>query len=203
MNLNQRFYKLLFNYTDDTTLVTSLWNDIYIKYTEKHRTYHNLQHLKELFINFDIFKDKLNKPDIIAFSIFYHDIIYNVWSKKNEEKSADFAVDKLSGIINDSNIKEIYNQIIATKTHIADSIDTKWLVDFDLIILGQSTETYTNYSNLIREEYKTVPNFIYKKGRKKVLQHFIKKPFIFATEEVRQLYEKKSKENLSNELKSL
>lgn len=203
MNLNQRFSELLLNYTDDTTLVTSLWNDIRIRYTEKHRTYHNLQHLKELFINFDIFKDKLNKPDIIAFSIFYHDIIYNVWSKKNEEKSADFAVHKLSGIINDLDVKEVYNKIIATKTHIADAIDTKWLVDFDLIILGQSTETYTKYSNLIREEYKTVPNFIYKKGRKKVLQHFIKKPFIFATEEVRQLYEKKAKENLSNELKSL
>jgi len=92
---------------------------------------------------------------------------------------------------------------MATKTHTAKNNDTKWLIDFDLAILGQSFKTYERYTKLIREEYKTVPNFIYKKGRKKVLQYFIKKPFIFATEKFKNLYEDKAKENLNYELKQL
>lgn len=138
MNLKQRFSKLLLNYTEDTNQIASLWNDISNKYTEKHRAYHNLNHLTEMFSYFDIFKHKIENPYIVAFSIFYHDIIYAIWKKDNEEKSANFAIEKLTGIINDVDLKEIYNQIIATKTHVANNKDTKWLVDFDLAVLGQT-----------------------------------------------------------------
>ena len=100
-------------------------------------------------------------------------------------------------------LNEIYKQIVATKTHIANDNDTKWFVDFDLAILGKPSEVYKNYSQLIRKEYKLVPSFLYKKGRKKVLQHFIKKPSIYITDEFKNLYENKAKENVINELNSL
>ena len=203
MDLKQRFYNLLSNYIQDKDLTSSLWNEIYTHYSEKHRAYHNLNHLKEIFSYFDVYKDKLIHPDIVALSIFYHDIIYNIWSKDNEEKSADFMIDKLSDIVDASSLKEVYNQIIATKTHTATNNDTKWLLDFDLAILGQSADTYSKYTKQIRKEYKTVPSFIYKKGRKKVLLHFLNKPVIFATENFIKLYNKKAKENLTNELKYL
>jgi len=203
MGLQKRFSALLLNYTEDQNLITSLWKEVYIRYTEKHRAYHNLQHLKELFSYFDLYKDELESPDMVAFSIFYHDVIYKVWNKDNEEKSAAFAIQKLIVFLNNDDLNKIKQQILATKTHSAQNNDSKWLVDFDLAILGQPTKTYTKYTKKIREEYKTVPNFMYKKGRKKVLAHFIKKPYIFATKEFRKIYEQKANENLANELKSL
>lgn len=203
MELQQRFYNLLFHYTKNENIIASLWKEVHENYSEKHRAYHNLNHLKELFIQFDAYKTELNKPNIVAFSIFYHDIIYKIWNKDNEEKSADFAMTKLSGIINALDIKEIHQQIIATKTHSTTNEDTKWLMDFDLAILGQSEKTYKEYTQLIRKEYKAIPKIIYKSGRKKVLQHFLNKSFIFATKEYRKLHEDKAKENLHFELKSL
>lgn len=204
MNLEERFSTLLTEYTNDYNLITSLWKKIDKHYSEKHRAYHNKTHLIELFKYFDLYKDNLDNPDVVALSIVYHDIIYNIWKKGNEEKSADLALKELSQInIHTFYLEQIHKLILATKTHQANDNDTKWLVDFDLAILGKPSEVYQNYKKLIRKEYKLVPNFMYKKGRKKVLQHFIDKPFIYATDEFRSLYENQAKENLTNELHSL
>jgi len=70
MELQQRFSTLLFNYTKDKNLIASLWKDIEIHYTEKHRTYHNLQHLIEIFSYLDLYKDELEQPNIVTFSFF-------------------------------------------------------------------------------------------------------------------------------------
>lgn len=204
MDLQQRYINLLSEYKSDSKLIDLLWKSLNNHYSEKHRTYHNKTHLTELFKYFDTYKEQINNPETLAFSIFYHDIIYNIWKKDNEEKSADFAVKELLKIEMHSHFLDtIYQQIIATKTHIANDNDTKWFVDFDLAILGKPSEVYKNYAQLIRKEYKLVPSFMYKKGRKKVLQHFIDKPFIYATDEFRNLYENQAKENLTNELNSL
>lgn len=212
MDLKQRFYQLVNSYTKNQDLINSLWSAIAIRYAENHRTYHNLNHITEIFKAFDTYKSKLENPDIVAFSIFYHDIIYSIYKKNNEEKSALFALQELTPLNfslntslynNHTFLDGIKNQIIATKTHTAINNDTKWLLDFDLEILGKSSEVYKNYTKKIREEYKLIPTILYKQGRKKVLQHFIDKPFIYNTDTFINLYEKQAKLNLSNELKSL
>ncbi|MCF2875736.1 MULTISPECIES: hypothetical protein [unclassified Tenacibaculum] len=204
MNLEQRFSELISNYTNDATIKELLWKEIITNYSEKHRAYHNLTHLKEIFNYVDTYNNQIENIDIVSFSVFYHDIIYNIWKKDNEEKSAVFALDCLSKIdLSSNNLDAIHKQIIATKTHEANDSDTKWLIDFDLGILGTSSDIYSKYTKLIRKEYKSVPNFLYKKGRKKVLQHFINKPFIYATATFRDLYEEQARTNLKNELNSL
>ena len=203
MTLQEIFGILLKKYIINDELIDTLWLEIKEKYSEKHRAYHNLNHLEEIFRYYDSCKDKLEQPDLICFSIFYHDVIYGVWKKDNEEKSADFALLKLSNILSTSELTSITNQIITTKTHESLNNDTQFLLDFDLAILGQSPSIYKEYLQKIRKEYKSVPNFIYKKGRKKVLQHFIDKPFIYKTPEFIDLYELQAKQNLKQELNFL
>ncbi len=203
LTLQERFTDLLSRFTNDTTLISSLWKSIESKYTEKHRTYHNLKHLEELFSYFDDYKTHLEQPDLVAFSIFYHDIIYNIWKKDNEEKSANFALEVLSTLLPKLSLEIIKEQIIATKTHESEYLDTQYLIDFDLAILGQSSEVYQQYSKLIRTEYKLVPSLLYKQGRKKVLQHFIDKPFIYKTDSFIEKYEHQAKTNLKEELNTL
>jgi predicted metal-dependent HD superfamily phosphohydrolase len=204
MNLKQRFHKLVSIYTEDNNLIDFLWNAINTHYSEKHRAYHNLTHITEIFNYFDVYKQRIEHPNIIEFSIFYHDIIYNIWKQDNEEKSAVFALKHLSKLnLPIPFLEQISQQIIATKTHATADNDTKWMVDFDLAILGQPVNVYQKYTQLIREEYKLIPKFIYKKGRKKVLQHFIDKPFIYATNQFKEQYETQARKNLFTELKSL
>lgn len=77
------------------------------------------------------------------------------------------------------------------------------MIDFDLAILGSPIARYNLYSELIRKEYRKVPTFLYKKGRKKMLKHFLEKPFIYSTSTFKILYEKQAKKNLQAELNSL
>ncbi|CAL2102487.1 conserved protein of unknown function [Tenacibaculum sp. 190130A14a] len=203
MDLENRFFRLLEKYTTNKAHIQKLWTNLHQKYSESHRAYHNLTHLKELFSYFDEYQEHLENSDIVAFSIFYHDVIYNIWNKDNEEKSADFALLELERILSKSSLESIYRQIIATKTHQASDNDTQFLVDFDLTILGKSSAVYTNYTKLIRKEYQLVPRFMYKKGRKKVLQHFLDKEAIYGSKTFNDLFEKQARINLTNELNNL
>lgn len=160
MDLKHRFISLCSNYTNDENLTNQLYQKIDKCYSEYHRAYHNKTHLQELFTAFDAHKKQLKQPDMVAFSIFYHDIIYSIWKKDNEEKSADFAVKEITKInLSSNSLRQIHQQIVATKNHKTEDDDTKWLVDFDLAILGQSSEIYQKYVTLIRKEYRLVPSF--------------------------------------------
>ncbi|MFL0095379.1 HD domain-containing protein [Tenacibaculum maritimum] len=204
VNLENRFRNTISLYSQEQNLIRSLWLEINDHYTEKHRTYHNKTHLIELLNYFDTYNEQVLNPTILELSIFYHHIIYNVWKKNNEEKSALLAINKLAKInLAPTDLILIQQQILATKTHFTEDNDTKWLIDFNLGILGKPYKTYQNCAQLIRKEYKLIPQTIYKKRRKKVLTHFIQKSFIYATDSFRNLYEKQAKSNLINELNSL
>ncbi len=204
MNLQERFKSLMASYESSEDIIEDLWSPIHEFYRKKERAYHNLNHLQELFKYHDLYKTQLSSPDIVSFSIFYHDIIYDIWKKDNEEKSAEFALRELQKIdLPAPFYKEIENQILATKTHQAESLDSKFMIDFDLSILGQSNEIYIDYTKKIRKEYRLIPSILYKKGRKKVLKHFLAKENIYSTVPFKNLYEKQAKENLANELKTI
>ncbi|WP_100926013.1 HD domain-containing protein [Tenacibaculum sp. SZ-18] len=109
----------------------------------------------------------------------------------------------MSTLIPELRLEIIKEQILATKTHESEHLDAQYLIDFDLAILGQPSEVYQQYSKLIRTEYKLVPSLLYKQGRKKVLQHFIDKPFIYKTDTFIAKYEQQAKTNLKKELNTL
>jgi predicted metal-dependent HD superfamily phosphohydrolase len=56
---------------------------------------------------------------------------------------------------------------------------------------------------MIRKEYNFYPDFMYKPGRQKVLQHFIQMPRIYKTDYFHDRYEEKARDNLHVELKEL
>ena len=99
---------------------------------------------------------------------------------------------------------QIYNQILATKSHDnSDCNDTNLFTDADLSILGSDWDSYLIYLNQIRQEYKLYPDLIYKPGRKQVLQHFIEKQRLFKTDYFHKKFENQAKSNLEKELKLL
>lgn len=204
MDLKIRFEKTMNTYTSDRLLVKKLWEELNQKYTESFRVYHNLEHLTEIFNYFDSYHSKIENPQVLSLSIFYHDSIYNIWKNDNEEKSAKYAREclELTGL-NSKYLSSIQKQIIATKTHTGTASDTKYMIDFDLAILGKSWNIYEEYTKKIRLEYKTDPSFMYKKGRKKVLQHFLNKEFIYSSKMFRENYETTARENLTKELLTL
>jgi predicted metal-dependent HD superfamily phosphohydrolase len=205
MDLKEEFLQNCFLFTQDQNLIKNFWSEIEKKYSEKGRHYHNLEHLENMFSELDSVKDNIENFETIAFSVFYHDVIYDSTSKSNEEKSAEFAKIRLEKLNLDSSlIEKISEQIIATKVHQqSENQDTNYLLDADLTILGKDLETYIDYTEKIRKEYSIYPDFLYKPGRKKVLKHFLELENIFKTEFFREKYEKQARRNIQFEIESL
>lgn len=205
MILKDRFEKLCLNFTKDKNLIENSWNEIEKKYSEKSRHYHNLRHLENMFEEIDAIKDQIENFDIISFSIFYHDVIYDSTSKVNEEKSAEFSKERLTSLgLNNEDIQKVFLQILATKSHKkSDDEDTNFLLDADLSILGKDDEVYLEYTKQIRKEYSIYPDFLYKPGRKKVLEHFLQLESIFKTDYFKRKYEVQARRNIESEWRNL
>lgn len=173
MDLKNIFSDISGRYTTDIALINSLWTEIENNYSLKNRYYHNLIHLENMIYELESVRKIINDFDVVLFSVFYHDIIYKSTAKDNEEKSAEIAKERLEQLEVPSEISErIYSQILATKSHSTSDDDTNFLTDADLSILGKGWKEYENYIRQIRKEYSIYPDFLYKPGRKKVLQHF-------------------------------
>lgn len=205
MDLRERFTKGCLQFADDHQLIEDLWAELEKKYTEKGRHYHNLAHLESMFAELDTVKDKIADFSTVSFSVFYHDAVYDATSKKNEEKSAEMAVLRLDKLgLSQSVLQKVSGQILSTKAHHeSGDRDTDYLLDADLSVLGKSFETYMEYTKKIRKEYSIYPDFMYKPGRKKVLQHFLELKSIFKTNEFRDRYEGTARENIRGEIESL
>lgn len=205
MDLQAKFTELCLHYTKDRNLIEGLWLEIEKKYSGKGRHYHNLFHLESMFLELESAERYIKDYHSVSFSVFYHDVIYDATSKSNEEKSASYAVERLQKIgLNPDMISKIEAQILATKSHHkSDDMDTNYLLDADLSILGKDFDIYSDYTRKIRKEYSIYPDILYKPGRKKVLKHFLELESIFKTEHFRDRYEQQARENLAAELKLL
>ena len=92
-------------------------------------------------------QSQFNDWDMILFATYYHDIVYSVTAKNNEEKSAVLAKKRLMKLsIPTAKIDFCFEAIVSTKTHeIHSSQDINHFTDADLAILGSSNENYQKY----------------------------------------------------------
>ncbi|NME67604.1 HD domain-containing protein [Flammeovirga aprica] len=204
MMLKNNFTTLLLNYTNDTGKVEKYWHELETAYSHSKRKYHNLSHLENMFEELEEVKDKVEDQDTIVFAIFYHDIIYNVLKGNNEAKSAAIAVERLSDIGLDSLITtKCKEHILATKHHVmTSSNDTNILIDIDMSILGKEWSIYEKYMSDVRSEYSIYPDFVYNKGRKNALIHFLDNN-VFLTPYFYEKYEKQAIRNIKREIEIL
>lgn len=203
MNLEKIYSDLLSNIGFSANEIQQKWLDLEKAYSKKSRHYHNLTHLKEMIASFETYRDKLQNPNEVLFSIFYHDFVYSASKKDNELKSAEFALAVLSENV-DLNKQLVFDAICATQQHQQNEIeDINWLIDFDLKILAKDWDNYKIYFEQIRKEYRIYPDFLYKPGRAKALKHFLENEFIFQTDEFRNLYEEKARANIEREIELL
>lgn len=202
MDLEKRFQSLTQAFRPE--LIPN-WSSIVEAYSGKGRQYHNLDHLEAMFQWTDRITDQLEDYEVFSWAILYHDIVYKVLRKDNEEQSAAFAKKALLRMgMESSRIERCTEHIIATKEHGAtDDEDRKYLLDIDLSILGAAEAAYATYTQQIRKEYQIYPNVLYNPGRRKVITHFLEQTNIFKTSYFRNQLEHQARQNLEKELRSL
>ena len=202
-NLATRFLEGAQKIETDVAWGTSSWQRLKEAYGAEGRYYHNLEHLENLFKLFDEYQMQLQEPEVVHWAIWYHDIIYNAKRKDNELRSAQIArADLQQTSLAREKIDRIVHFIEATAQHLSveASDDLAYFLDFDLAILGSDRATYEAYAKAVRQEYRHVPGFLYRRGRCKVLRYFTEAPQLFRTPELSTRFAEQAQANIAWEL---
>ena len=195
-------------YCSDSELTARFYQEIERKYTSGRRHYHNLHHIAALLQYCEQYAGELMDFDVVAFAVFYHDIIYNVLRKDNEPRSAQLAVKRLQALqVPAAAIEQVKLYIEATQTHAVTTAvthvgDLQLFLDFDMSILAADWEAYAAYTRQVRKEYRIYPDKLYYPGRKQFLQHCLQTAHIFQTTVFSERYEEIARENIRKELET-
>ncbi|WP_394748684.1 HD domain-containing protein [Spongiimicrobium salis] len=180
----------------------SVFKELLALYSEKHRAYHNTTHINDCLQQLDAITSFLPFKKEMELALWFHDCIYNPYGKDNELKSAEKAKQfLLSQQAKPETIRCIWDMIMTTLHNGIPKNDAEaLLVDIDLSILGSESAVYESYTAKIREEYKSVPGFLYRKKRKEILHLFLKKKRIYHTAIYYEGMEVRARNNISAEI---
>jgi len=201
--IKENFLTLIRKYSNNENYNSECWDEIEKNYSSKSRYYHNLEHLENMLSELKKVESQIKDLDTLLFSIFYHDIIYKSTKSDNEHQSALIFRKRISKT-SFKNLKKCIAQIESTKEHkLSTDNDTNILLDLDLSVLGKSSGEYKKYTKNIRKEYQIYPDFMYRKGRKKVLKNILELESIYKTDFFKKEFENQAKDNLNLELEQL
>lgn len=168
-------------------------------YSEPHRAYHNLQHLKECLEVRRCVNAACQAPAEVDLALWFHDAIYEPLRSDNELRSAQWLDDVArDGGLGDETRRRLYDLVMVTRHDGAPaSTDEAVLVDTDLAILGASFERFEEYDQQIRSEYQFVPLPVYRQKRRQILEGFLSRGRIYTTAAYFDAFEQQARANLA------
>jgi predicted metal-dependent HD superfamily phosphohydrolase len=182
-----------------------LYNQLVGAYSEQHRHYHTLQHLRDCLAHLDAAASLAQRPGEVELALWFHDAIYDPRRADNEERSAEWAWRSIlaAGLTEDV-AQRVQAMVLATKGHEAgDDADTRLLLDIDLAILGSAPARFDEFGEQVRAEYAHVPGPEFRARRARVLAGFLARPRIYATAPFHDALEHRARENLTRTIAAL
>lgn len=180
--------------------ILNFYNLIERQYCQPHRYYHTLKHIDHCLKEFIQVRDQISSPNEVEMAIWFHDYIYETKSQDNELRSAEAAVAVAQKIgMREQSCSKIREMILATKHDVPTETlnrDTEILVDIDLSILGSSDSIFDQYEIDIRREYYWVEEKLFCEKRRSIIEHFLARPQIYATDYFKNKYEEEARRNL-------
>lgn len=207
MDVRNLFYTLTGDYTfsGEHERQQEAWAVLQRSYGSKFRHYHNFEHIRSMLTYLEPVWEELKMAADLQLAVIYHDVAYDPVATHNEEESARLARMALQTLqFPMERVDRIVKHILTTKDHeIGDEIDAAFLVDADLAILGEASPRYDWYKQQIRLEYAMFDEAVYRAGRRRVLQNFIDRKWIYHTANFRDRFEQQARANLKSEIRSL
>lgn len=179
-----------------------VYEELLARYAEPHRHYHTARHLEECFAELAGLSAEAERPGEVELALWFHDAIYDTKRHDNEARSADWARAVVARAGLDAGVgQRVAALILATKHDAVPSgADARVLVDVDLAILGAPPARFDEYERAIREEYRWVPAWVFRRERRAVLRRLLARPTLFSTARMRERYELRARANLERSL---
>ncbi len=203
------------------TLVAGRWNDLAARlgivkplvafrwleshYEEAARKFHTTRHINECLGLLDrAHHDQATNP-LVEYALWFHDAIYNTFSRKSEARSAEAAVSVLKRSGRPAADRGLVRSLILATRHGVQTAEppAQLLVDIDLAILGAEADRYAQFELQIRAEYWWLPTALYRKQRSAILNSYVNRSSIYATHEFRERLERQARNNIAWGLEQL
>jgi predicted metal-dependent HD superfamily phosphohydrolase len=206
MMLTLQSWQRLWNELGARVVNGGLMNQLVAAYSEQHRHYHTLQHLRECLAHFDAAASLARRPAEVELALWFHDAVYDPRREDNEARSAQWARDSvLAAGCEEAVADRLHALVLATQAHRdeAGDLDTQLLLDIDLSILGAAGARFAEYERQIRAEYAHIDEASFRAGRARVLQGFVARPSIYLTAPYREALEARARANIGQALAGL
>jgi predicted metal-dependent HD superfamily phosphohydrolase len=206
MTISGESWRRLWTELEADTIDGGVFNQLVAAYSERHRHYHTLQHLRECLAHCDAAASLALRPAEVELALWFHDAIYDPQRADNEERSAEWAWRSiLAAGCAEEVAQRVQSMVLATRAHEASGgiTDTQLLLDIDLAILGAAPARFAEYGNQIRAEYAHVPDDEFRTRRAQVLSAFLWRPRIYTTGAFHDALEHRARENLAMALAEL
>jgi predicted metal-dependent HD superfamily phosphohydrolase len=183
----------------------AVFDEVIRRWSEPHRKYHTLQHLRECLALFERDRGLAECPGEVAIALWFHDAVYDTSRHDNEAESADWArrvlleADAIGGVAG-----RVHALIMATR-HSENPVtpDAKLLVDIDLAILGAAPARFDEYERQIRDEYGFVLEATFRAKRGEILRMFLGRPVLFSTPAYATRFDVSARANLARAIAGL
>lgn len=185
--------------------------DLLLRWREPQRRYHGTRHLVEMFWALE----ELGDVDVVdpreetlgRVAAWFHDAVYSVADPAgNEEASAAYASEVLGRLgLGPADVGTVVRLVRASARHelpAGDGLEAAFH-DADLWILSADEPRFEEYCRQVREEYAAVPDEAYARGRTAVLQPFLDRERLYATEHADTHWTDAARANLERELSRL
>ena len=200
---------------------TALGEDLLERYEQPHRKYHTSVHLSEMLTALKTLYKRHHTatPRAVLLAAWFHDAVYEANPGEDEAASADLARTTLTplastGSLTNREVTAIAHLIELTASHqLADGIeeytsgaltraDAEFFLDADLAILAADSPRYTRYVAGVRAEYAHYAPDAFTRGRAAILQGFLNRTAIYASDTAHLLWDAPARLNLRTELES-
>ena len=188
------------------TAATHAYRQLVQRWNEPHRRYHTIQHLTAVLDLIDQHIHLTDNPQTVRLAAWFHDAVYDPRAGDNEERSAQLALRTLGSLGSpDALASDVARLVRLTATHnpADNDRDGALLVDADLAILAADPGTYDGYALGVREEYRHVPDELFRAGRAAVLTRLADVPMAYRILPDRSAMRVRAEHNLRRELASL
>lgn len=175
------------------------------RWSEPHRRYHDLSHLRGILTAVDQLAPSADDPDAVRLAAWYHDAVY-AGRSDDEENSALLAESELTALgVAPELVAEVARLVRLTVTHdpVPGDDNGAVLSDADLAVLGVPPADYRHNTARVRAEYGHVSDADFGTWRAGMIESMLAAPVVYRTAVGRARWEATARENLASELRSL
>lgn len=174
------------------------------KYSEPHRSYHTLEHIRHCLAQLDGARHLAEDPDGIELAIWFHDAVFDTGADDNEVRSAQLFDSMLGPYLPRERAARIHRLIRDTEhPSEPEDNDARLMVDIDLSSFALPWDEFMRDTRAIFAECAHVPEAQLVAGKRRFLNGLLSRSSIYLTAHFRERLEAQARSNIERHMRDL